>query len=135
VGESNCPVSGPFLLGSPCNRQIGGPLGPRGQHNLDRTSVGKPCGWPRGASQTVISSTVVQPNAEASKICSSYAWETFRAQLPYIPPPFAIFAKIKLEGKGKRRGEGWANSLTELCTLHFYFNFEKLGFLCISVFA
>lgn len=91
-----------------------------GWSNLDRTSVGKPCDWPWGTSQTVISSTVVEPNAEANKICSSYAWETSQAQLPYFPPPFAFFiAKIMLEGKDMRRGEGWANSITELYMLIF----------------
>lgn len=49
-----------------------------------------------------------------NKICSSYAWETSQAQLPYFPSPFAFFAKIMLEGRDEIRGEGWANFITEL---------------------
>lgn len=80
----------------------------RGWSNLDRTSVGRPCDWPRGASQTVISSTVVEPNAEANKICSSYAWETSQAQLPSFPPPFAFFCQdnARRERQEERRGLG-----------------------------
>ena len=97
-----------------------------GLSNLDRTSVGKPCDWPWGTSQTGIPSTVKEPNAEANKICSSYAWETSQAQLSHLPPPFAFIFLLPwwcLEGKGKRRGEGWANTINELYhMLPFYLN-------------
>lgn len=41
--------------------------------------------------------------------------------------PLLSFAKKMLEGKGKRRGEGWADSITELYMLRFYLHLDKLG--------
>ena len=134
VGESNGPLSGPFLFGSPCRRPTGDVLGPGSSSNLDRTSVGKPCDWPRGISQTVIPSTVLEPNAEANKICSSYDWETSRAQLPHLPPAFAFFCQDNAQ-RGKGRGEGWSDSITVFSVSSFYLHLEKLRFLTHSVFT
>lgn len=95
-----------------------------GSSNLDRTSVGKPCDWPRGTSQTVIPSTVLEPNAEANKICSSYAWETSQAQLPHLPPAFAFFCQVNAQ-RGKGRGEGWSDSHHCILCVIFLFAFGK----------
>lgn len=94
-----------------------------GWSNLDRTSVGRPCDWPWGTSQVVISSTVAEPNAEANKICSSYAWETSQAQLPYFPPPFAFFCQenARRERQEEGRGLGWLHHWIIYVTLLFAF--------------
>lgn len=107
-----------------------------GCSNLDRTSVGRPCDGPRGASQTVIPSTVVEPNAEANKICSGYAWETSPAQLPHFPPPFAFLCQDNAS-KGTAEGEERAEPTPslDLYMLHFYLHLQMLRFVPQSVFS
>lgn len=100
--ESNSTLSGPFLrevpfiklTGDVLGKELGGGVG--WKYNLDRTSAGRPRDWPCGTSQTVISSAVVEPNAEANKICSSYAWETSQSQLPSSAP-----SSLFRQGKAK----------------------------------
>lgn len=94
-------------------------------NNLDRTSVRKPCDWPCDISQTIILSTVMEPNAETKYILVILGRPPKPSCLTFFLP-LIFFANNMLEGRDDIRGEGWANFNTELYMLHFYFHLEDI---------